>query len=131
MASGSALETFDVVQNDTGQTNQPDIGSTDLVDDWKFESLDIPQESRQDFIHRMEQLSGERIEVRMRIVTITTTHSSSRPIEERKGVLQASQDAISLFLKGESFRELTRAEFSNMPFHNTDEMREFMLKTIY
>jgi len=126
--SSSALEVFDMTQSEPGQANQAQADSTDSVGDWNFEIYDMPRESQRDFAGPFERASGERISVRMRLITISTIHSSNTPLEDHKSDLENWLKEIADYLKGEGFRSLTPEELARTPFHNTDAMRDFLVK---
>lgn len=126
--TGAAIEVFDVTQYKPGQANQGGADSTDSVGDWKFEINDMPRESQRDFARPFEEASGERIGVRIRMITISSGHPLSIPFQDRQSDLDSWQQAIAIYLTGEGFRSLTRQEFASTPFHNTDAMRDFMVK---
>jgi hypothetical protein len=126
--SGSAIEVFDVAQYKSGQENPGVADSTDSDEDWKFQITDMPKEAQRDFARPFEEASGERIGVRIRMITISTNHTSSLPFRDRKDDLDSWQQAIASYLKDEGFRSLTRQELASTPFRNTDAMRDFMVK---
>ncbi len=123
--TGSALEVFEMfhVQTDNKETN-----AIDSFGEWKFDISDVPAQTRRDFITNVEQASGMRIDLRVRIIAITTTHSTNTSAGDRKNHLEEWQRTIGNDLKGDGFRELTAKELANTPFRNTDDLRDLMLK---
>jgi hypothetical protein len=127
--SGSDLEVFDMIQIVSVQS-PPAADSTDSIGDWKFDIYDAPEESQRDLVRPLEQASGKHIGVRSRVITISTTHSSNTPFQNRASDLERSQQAIADDLKGEGFRNLTPAELGSMPFGSTDGLRDAIIKNM-
>jgi hypothetical protein len=127
--SGSDLEVFDMIQIVSVQ-NPPVANSTDSIGEWKFDIYDTPEEFQRDLARPFEQASGKRIGVRLRVITISTTHSSNTPFEDRASDLERSQQAIADDLKDEGFRSLTPAELASMGLGNTDAMRAAIIKNM-
>ena len=125
--SNSALEVFDMFHV---QTVNKETNAIDSFGEWKFDIDDIPAESRRDFIRNFEQTSGMRLDLRVRMIAITTIHSTNSPARDRRNDLEEWQRIIGDDLKGDGFRELTARELAGTPFRNTEELRDLMLKNM-
>jgi hypothetical protein len=77
----SALDVFDMIQDESVQKKQTMAESTDSVGDWKLDISDILRESQRDLARPLERASGERISLRLRLISTSTIHSSNTPIK--------------------------------------------------
>jgi len=125
--TGSALEVFDMFHV---QANKKGASAIDSFGEWQFEIVDVPTESRRDFIRTFERVYGERVDLRVRMIFITTSHSANTSLRDRKSDLETWQRKIEDDLKGEGLRGLTSKDLAGTPFRNTDELRDAMLKNM-
>lgn len=122
-----ALEVVDATWSMQVTADQPGItrsaGAT-----WREDVVDMPAESQRDFARPFEQAWGERIGVRMRIITISAGGSSQASSADRAGDVDAAQQGIASYLQASGFRNLTSSELANTPFGDTDKMRDLIVQ---
>lgn len=68
--------------------------------------------------------------MRMRLITITTLHSSNAPLEDRESDLDNWQQSIANDLNGKGLRKLTPADFANSSLQNTDSLRDLIAQNL-